>query len=70
MDKENLKIKLDNACNNLRKAIEKNPSGYGFYKDYSKEWKELYKMGSVQTRKAREIQNGRVTTPSKKENYR
>ncbi len=57
MDKENLKIKLDNACDNLRKAIEKNPSGYGFYKDYTREWKELYKMGSVQTRKAREIQN-------------
>ena len=49
-------IELDMACENLRKALligKAIPST----DEIKNKWKELYKMGSVQTRKAREIQN-------------
>ena len=49
------KEKLDVACNELRRAMK----NYQTACDYKQKWQEFALRGSVQTRKARAIQNGK-----------
>ncbi len=48
------KEKLDIACSQLQKAI----ANYQSVADYQKKWQDFALLGSVQTRKAKLIQNG------------
>lgn len=49
------KEKLDLACKELKQALKNQQ----VEKDYAKLWREFALKGSIQSRKARALQNGR-----------